>query len=574
MMAIGLLGSAGLLLIIPLLSITGILDLGSTEIFFLSWLINYFQGIPKTQSLLLILTIYVSIVIGQSWFSRQQTILNKKIQQGFVRHLREETYKHLLQANWEFFLRNRKTDIVKIMTSEIKRVKKGTYLFLQFISSLVFAGIQIVIAFCLSPKMTFFTLFCGLTLLFLSCYFIRKSRQFGEENLKLSKLYLAGITDHLNGIKDIKSNTLEVSYLGWVRSLCQKVEHNSVEFIKLKTGSQFIYSAVSAVLVAAFIFFLISSFESQPAQLILIVVIFSRLWPIVSRIQSNLETLVSLVPAFEALVGLQEQCIKLQELKDEHFENVKPINLKEGIECQQVYFRYDQKKDSYTLKNIQLHIPANRMTAIVGPSGAGKSTLVDLLMGLNQAERGMVLLDGVPLANDNLVSLRRSISYVPQDPFLFNASIRENLLLIEPKATEEQLWEALEFSSALEFVKKLSEGLDTHIGDRGIRLSGGERQRLVLARAILRKPSILILDEATSALDTETEAKVKEAIDRLKGKMTIIAIAHRLSTIRHADQVIVLEKGEIIQRGGFAELAIEKRGMFSNLLGKQVGVLS
>ena len=170
----------------------------------------------------------------------------------------------------------------------------------------------------------------------------------------------------------------------------------------------------------------------------------------------------------------------------------------------------------YALENINIQIPANHMTAIVGPSGAGKSTLIDLLMGLNQPEKGEVLIDGIPLTNDNLLSLRRSISYVPQDPFLFNATVRENLLMIEPNASEEQIWEALEFSSAAEFVKKLPQGLDTLIGDRGIRLSGGERQRIVLARAILRKPSILVLDEATSALDTENERKIQEAIESLK----------------------------------------------------------
>lgn len=176
------------------------------------------------------------------------------------------------------------------------------------------------------------------------------------------------------------------------------------------------------------------------------------------------------------------------------------------------------------------------MTAIVGKSGAGKSTLIDLLMGLLQPEKGQVLLDGIPLNGDNVNAWRRALSYVPQEPFLFNVSIRENLLLVEPRANEKQLWEALEFAAAAEFVKKLPQGLDTHIGDRGVRLSGGERQRLVLARAILRKPEILILDEATSALDTENEAKIQEALEQLKGTTTIIVIAHRLSTIRNADQ--------------------------------------
>jgi ATP-binding cassette subfamily C protein len=246
--------------------------------------------------------------------------------------------------------------------------------------------------------------------------------------------------------------------------------------------------------------------------------------------------------------------------------------MEDCLECRGVFFRYDQNENIYALNNIHLKIPANRMTAIVGSSGAGKSTLIDLLMGLNKPENGEVLIDGILLSNENLLSLRRSVSYVSQEPFLFNASIRENLLMIQPNSSEEELWKALEFSSAAEFVSKLPMRIDTIVGDRGIRLSGGERQRLVIARAILRKPSILVLDEATSALDTDNESKIQESLERLKGQMTIIVIAHRLSTIRNADQVIVLDQGEIIQQGGFKQLASEQKGMFNHLLKKQMEV--
>ena len=225
------------------------------------------------------------------------------------------------------------------------------------------------------------------------------------------------------------------------------------------------------------------------------------------------------------------------------------------------------KNDNYALKNINLTIPFQSTTAIVGRSGAGKSTLIDLLMGLLKPDEGKINIGGVELKEDNKYLFRQNISYVPQDPFLFNGSIRDNFMLICPNAKEEELWEALEFASATEFVRKLPDGLDTLIGDRGTRLSGGERQRLVLARAILRKPSVLILDEATSALDRENEAKIQEALDCLKGKMTILIIAHRLSTIRNADQVLVLDEGQIVQSGRYKQLAQEQKGVFSQLLG-------
>ena len=184
-------------------------------------------------------------------------------------------------------------------------------------------------------------------------------------------------------------------------------------------------------------------FQAQSAQLMLIIVIFARLWPRVSGIQSNLEQLGSLIPSFKALIDLQNECLKAKELNEESYMNVEPILIEEGLECQNVYFRYDQNQSTYALENINIQIPANHMTAIVGPSGAGKSTLIDLLMGLNQPNKGEVLIDGIPLTSENLLSLRRSISYVPQDPFLFNATVRDNLLMIEPNASEEQIWEAL-----------------------------------------------------------------------------------------------------------------------------------
>jgi ABC-type multidrug transport system fused ATPase/permease subunit len=304
-------------------------------------------------------------------------------------------------------------------------------------------------------------------------------------------------------------------------------------------------------------------------------VIFARLWPRFTSIQSNMEQIASSLPAFKALMELQEDCLAAKELKDKDElggEHVVPMQIEQQLECRQVYFRYDREQPNFTLESINLNIPANGMTAIVGQSGAGKSTLIDLMMGLMKPELGQILIDGKVVTDSELFSLRRAVSYVPQEPFLFHGTIKENLLIIDPSATEEQMWEAMDFSSAAEFVRKLPQGLDTVIGDRGIRLSGGERQRLVLARAILRKPYILILDEATSSLDSLNEQKIQEAIERLKGFMTVIVVAHRLSTIRNADQVIVLEHGKVVQSGSFLLLSEDKKGLFSRLLGNQLQV--
>lgn len=567
MILIGLLDGIGILLLIPIINMTGMVnfDAEGTSI---AGVFRFLQEIPATVGLPVILGIYVLVVLFYHLVERQITIRNTKIQHGFFRHMRVETYEALLHANWNFFIKNRKSDLINLLTAEIARSSAGTHSFLQFIASLLFTCIQIGLALWLSPSITVFVLLCGFVLLLFNRKFLKRSLALGNRNYTLGKEYLGGITDQINGIKDIKSNTLEESRLHWYKGITKNMETEQVQYTILKTTSQLYYKIASAIFMALFIFLAVQLFNAQTAQLMIIIVIFSRLWPRVAGIQGSLEQIATTLPSFKAVKAMQHECRVAREFDQVNQSVVKPMPVKQGIECQSIYFRYNES--GYALQNINLSIPANHMTAFVGKSGAGKSTLIDLLMGLNQPERGQLLIDGVPLTSENLISLRQAISYVPQDPFLFNASIRENLQLVVPDATEAEMWEALEFSSAAEFVRKLPDGLDTLIGDRGIKLSGGERQRVVLARAILRNPSILVLDEATSALDTENEAKIQAALERLKGKMTIIVIAHRLSTIRNADQVVVLEDGKVIQQGGFTQLAEEKRSVFSNLLQNQM----
>ncbi len=191
-----------------------------------------------------------------------------------------------------------------------------------------------------------------------------------------------------------------------------------------------------------------------------------------------------------------------------------------------------------------MRFPARSTTAVVGQSGAGKSTLADVLTGLLAPDAGEMSVDGVPVAGARRRAWRRQVAYVPQDVYLFHDSIRNNLLWGQPDATENALRQALERAAA-SFVFRLPQGMETVVGDAGVRLSGGERQRLALARALLKRPSLLILDEATSALDLENEARICEAIEGLHGDLTVVVIGHRLPNLRRADQVVVLDAGRI-----------------------------
>lgn len=249
-------------------------------------------------------------------------------------------------------------------------------------------------------------------------------------------------------------------------------------------------------------------------------------------------------------------------------EPVKPIELngfKDCIQFENVGFSY---QDATILENINVTIHKGKTIALVGSSGAGKSTLADLIPRFHDVSGGNLLIDGNNIKDYSLTSLRQQISIVTQEPILFNDTIAANIALGKPDATREEIIAAAKIANAYDFIQAKEDGFDTYIGDRGSKLSGGERQRLTIARAVLKNPPILILDEATSALDTESEKLVQDAINNMMQNRTSIVIAHRLSTIRHADEIIVLQKGSIVERGNH-ETLIEKNGYYRKLIEMQ-----
>jgi ABC-type multidrug transport system fused ATPase/permease subunit len=224
----------------------------------------------------------------------------------------------------------------------------------------------------------------------------------------------------------------------------------------------------------------------------------------------------------------------------------------DGFEYKGVSFSYPDHNP--VLNDINVTIKKGKLTAIVGESGSGKSTLIDLLIGFYEPDKGVVLADNKPLQEFDIYSFRRHIGYVPQDTILFNDTVKNNLLWSNEEATENEIIEVCKLANAHEFIMNLPELYNTVVGERGVRLSGGERRRIALARALLRRPELLILDEATSALDSRSELLIKDAIENIAHKTTLVVIAHRLSTIVNADFIYVLQKGRIIEQGSYHNL--------------------
>jgi ABC-type multidrug transport system fused ATPase/permease subunit len=307
-----------------------------------------------------------------------------------------------------------------------------------------------------------------------------------------------------------------------------------------------------AMIIVAFTVF-VSNGTLQVASLLTFFFVLFRLVP-------NLQDVNNVLAQLSTLHGSADSIKELLKTDNKpYFQNGKSdfLDLKRAIELVSVDFGYEP--NHLILENITLTIERGKMTALVGASGAGKTTLADLIPRFYDPTNGQVLIDGVDLREFDINSLRRKMAVVSQDTFIFNTSIRKNIAYGTEGASEDEILEVARLANALEFIQEMPEGLESPLGDRGVRLSGGQRQRIAIARALLRNPEILILDEATSALDSVSERLIQESLEKLSIGRTVIAIAHRLSTIASADKVVVLEQGRIVEQGKYQEL-LERRG--------------
>jgi ATP-binding cassette, subfamily C, bacterial len=552
---------AQLLLLVPLMSLAG-LEVQQGTVGRLNELASsLFAAVGVSPSAVTVLSAFALFTIALAALARWRTAYSFRLQENFASSLRRRLYRAIANVDWLVFTRGRSSDFTHALTTELDRVGAATALLLSLLTNLILVMVYALLALRLDALMTVVVFFSGAGLLLALRRKTRSAQWTGEQiSLATNGLYAAAI-EHLGGMKTVKSYGAEERSSSLFSDLAKRVARIRFNTVRDQADASFWFSAGSVTILCIILYVAFEVMAAPAAGLLLLLFLFNRITPLLSSIQQSYQQCLNVLPAFARVMEMMAQCEAAAESGTERPEEVE---LGDGVRFKGVSFSYGGEGTVAAIRNLDLTIRAGETTAIVGPSGAGKSTIADLLMGLVTPTLGSVLIGDTPLGPELLRSWRSQIGYVAQETFLFNDTVRANLLWARPDASDEEIWQALDLAAG-EFVFELPQGLETVLGDRGVRISGGERQRIALARALLREPTLLILDEATSALDSENERRIQAAVERLHGRMTILVITHRLSTIRRADVINVVEGGRLVESEGWQRLMGKEDGRFAAL---------
>ena len=534
----------GLLMLVPMLQLIG-LDTGQGPMGQVETLVSSFFGsLGMGPTLPAILAAYVAVVAVHALFHRLQAETGLSLQQEFVGSLRRRLYGAITHMDWLHFARSRSSDFVHALTTELDRVGNATHYLLLLLVNTFVVFVYLLFSLRVSPLMTGVVLVCGGVLLVALRGKTRSARLSGEEISLAGRGLYAAATEHLGGMKTVKSYGSEKRNAGIFSDLIDRLASVYVGAARRRAEAKFWFDIGAVMMLSLTLYISLEYLGLQSAEILLLLFVYARTIPRLSSAQQSYQHLMSMLPAFEAVRKVQAQC---EAGVESAAQNEEEVEFGRTLELRQVSFHYGEDGSKPVLSRLNLLVRKGQTTAIMGVSGAGKSTVADLVLGLLQPTRGKILVDDRPLTPSNLRSWRRQIGYVGQETFLFHDTVKANLLWACPRASDEDIRQALILAAAEDFVDGLPQGMDTILGDRAVGLSGGEKQRLALARALLRQPALLIMDEATSALDSENEQRILAAIANLSGGMTILIISHRLSAVRDADVVQLLEDGRLVE---------------------------
>ncbi|GAP43847.1 ABC-type multidrug transport system, ATPase and permease component [Lentimicrobium saccharophilum] len=476
-----------------------------------------------------------------------------EVRNGVVKDIRNALYHKILILPLSFYSEKKKGDIISRMTTDVQEVEWSVMSSLEMMfRDPVYILSYLVTLFILDYELTLMVLvLLPVTGLIIGQIGKSLKRTSAKGQIKMGEL-LSTIEETISGLRNIKA----FNAIDWANRNFRGTNHRYNRLMVRLYRKRDLASPLSEFLgiaVSVFVIWYGGKIILEPgstldaALFIMYILVFSQ---IINPVKA-LSTAIYNIQKGAASVERIEHVLAAEEVITEKQDALPVKEFREKIEYRGVWFRYGQED---VLKEINLVIPRGKSIALVGASGSGKSTMADLLPRFYDVTQGEILIDGVPIRDCIISDVRALMGIVSQETVLFNASVFDNIAFGLQGVTEEQVMEAARVANAHEFIMEMPEGYQTNIGDRGVKMSGGQRQRISIARAVLRNPPIMILDEATSALDTESERLVQEALTNLMQNRTSLVIAHRLSTVQHADEIIVLHKGEIAERGSHNEL--------------------
>ena len=525
-----------------------------------------FETAQEQITILAVLTFF--IWAGESLFEYLFQILWRNLAQRLQSDLRQDAYEHAQRLDMSFFEARSSGQLVATMNDDVNQLERfldgGANAMIQVLVTVVAVG---AVFFVLSPLIALLAFTPIPLIIWGAFYFQRKAGPlYADVREKVGDLS-SRLANNLGGIATIKSFTAE-------QREAKRLKESSEAYVEanrraIRISSAFIPVIRMAILAGFLATFTVGGMMALEGSLnvgaygVLVFLTQRLLWPLTG--------LAEVIDLFERAMASTRRILDLLaepvHVRDEGGRALEePV--KGDVELDKVSFHYPSSGAG--IRDISLTVPAGNTLALVGATGSGKSTLIKLLLRFYDPSNGEIRIDGQPIRDLSLKSLRGAIGLVSQDVYLFEGTIRENLAYGNPAATDADIIDAAKTAEAWSFIEALPEGLDTPVGERGVRLSGGQRQRLSLARALLKDPPILVLDEATSAVDNETEAAIQRSLKRIGHNRTVIMIAHRLSTIVDADSIAVIEGGKVLEQGTHREL-LEQDGAYANQWRVQTG---
>tara|TARA_B100000902_G_scaffold153568_1_gene150089 strand:+ start:4410 stop:6122 length:1713 start_codon:yes stop_codon:yes gene_type:complete len=525
---------------------------------------NIINSSSKTDALLyLCLTILITFLF-RNLFRYLSLFFLTPIRNGVVHDLRTKLHKKTITLPISFFTEKRRGEITSRMTTDLVEIEWSIMSSLEIIFK---DPLQIIVylltLILISPELTLFVIILFPITGYLIAKIGRSLKKSSDKSQKSMANILSILDENIEGLRVVKLFNSEINTNKKFKTESTKYKLQMNSLVRKKDMSSPISEFLSTIIMVTIMWFggkLVLEGNSllKPEEFIGYILIFSQIIP-------PAKSFTTAYYRIQKGAAASNRVFEILDLQNNLYENKNPIhkqNIDNKISFHNVHFKYE---NTPILKNISFEIPKGKCIALVGKSGSGKSTIADICARFYDITQGDVFIDSVNIKDIKISNLRNLMGVVSQEPFLFNDSIYNNILIGNPNADSNDVFEAAKVANAIEFINDLKNGIHTNIGERGNKLSGGQKQRISIARAILKNPDLLILDEATSNLDTESEKLVKQSIEKLMSSRTTLIIAHRLSTIKNADLIIVLDKGEIVEIGNHQEL-ISKKGKYNSLI--------